>query len=151
QGLASTREERIPRQPDAESYPLSFNQQRLWFLDRLQPGSAAYNLPVALRLQGPLRLAALARALAGVAERQTTLRTVFSGTQGEEGTAVQSILPPSPPAPIPLADLAALPEEAREGEVRRRLREEASRPFDLERGPLFRFSLLCLGPEDHAA
>src|SRR5258708_6743206 len=105
QGLAATREEGIPRRPDAESYPLSFNQERLWFLDRLQPGSVAYNLPVALRLQGPLRLAAPA---------------------------------------------GALPAEARAAEVRRLLREEALRPFDLELGPIFRFSLLRLGPEDHA-
>ncbi len=150
QGLAATREEGIPRRPDAESYPLSFNQERLWFLDRLQPGSVAYNLPVALRLQGPLRLAALARALARVVERQAALRTVFAGLPDEEGAVAQRILAPAAPAPVPLADLGALPAEARAAEVRRLLREEALRPFDLELGPIFRFSLLRLGPEDHA-
>ncbi len=156
QGLASTREEPIPRQPDggSESFPLSFSQQRLWFLDRLQPGSAAYNLPVALRLQGPLELEVLARALAGIVERQTTLRTVFAadstGLPGEEAAAVQRLLAPSPVASIPLADLGGLSAEAREAEVRRLLRAEALYPFDLERGPVFRFSLLRLGPEDHA-
>ena len=154
QGLASTREEAIPRQPEAEGYPLSFNQQRLWFLDRLHPGSAAYNLPVAMRLEGPLRLEALARALAGVVERQTALRTVFAaataGLPGEEGAAQQRVLASSPAASIPLADLAGLPGKAREAEVRRLLRAEALYPFDLERGPLFRFSLLRLGAEDHA-
>ena len=64
QGLSSRPEERISRRPEAEAYPLSFSQQRLWFLDRLQPGSAAYNLPTALRLQGPLEIPALERALA---------------------------------------------------------------------------------------
>ncbi|HEV7506853.1 MAG TPA: amino acid adenylation domain-containing protein [Thermoanaerobaculia bacterium] len=154
QGLASTREEAIPRQPEAEGYPLSFNQQRLWFLDRLHPGSAAYNLPVAMRLEGPLRLEDLARALAGVVERQTALRTVFAaataGLPGEEGAAQQRVLASSPAASIPLADLAGLPGKAREAEVRRLLRAEALYPFDLERGPLFRFSLLRLGAEDHA-
>ncbi len=154
QGLASNREEAIPRRPEAEGYPLSFNQQRLWFLDRLHPGSAAYNLPVALRLEGPLRGDTLARALAGVVERQTTLRTVFATAAGsageEEGAAEQRILAPPEAMAIPLADLGGLPGEARQDEVQRLLRAEALHPFDLERGPLFRFSLLRLGPEDHA-
>ncbi|HYX25649.1 MAG TPA: condensation domain-containing protein, partial [Thermoanaerobaculia bacterium] len=150
QGLAAGREERIQRQPDAESYPLSFNQQRLWLLDRMQPGSAAYNLPMALRLQGPLRTAALSRALAGVIARQTTLRTVFTTRPETEGEVVQRLLSPAP-TPVPLVDLGGLPEALRGSEVRRLLREEALRPFDLVLGPLFRFSLLRLGPEDHAA
>src|SRR5262249_31433810 len=125
QGLASTREEAISRQPEAESYPLSFNQQRLWVLDRLHPGSAAYNLPVALRLEGPLQVEILARALARLVERQASLRTVFApaaaGSSGKEAAAVQRLLAPSPDASIPLADLGGLSAEARETEVRRLL------------------------------
>jgi len=152
QGLASAREERIPRQPDAEDYPLSFSQQRLWLLDRLQPGSAAYNLPSALRLQGPLRAAALARALARVVERHATLRTAFATLPGDAGAAVQRLSPPTlTPAPIPLIDLGALPADERDAAVRELLRAEALLPFDLERGPLFRFSLLRLGDADQVA
>ncbi|HSS52101.1 MAG TPA: amino acid adenylation domain-containing protein, partial [Thermoanaerobaculia bacterium] len=150
QGLAASREERIPRRPDAETYPLSFSQQRLWFLDRLQPGSPAYNLPAALRLRGDLKVAALARALTRVVERHATLRTVFELPEGSEGEPVQRILQVAP-VTIPLADLAAIPEASRNAEVRRRVDEEARRPFDLRRGPLFRFTLLRLGPDEHVA
>ncbi|HEX6903705.1 MAG TPA: amino acid adenylation domain-containing protein [Thermoanaerobaculia bacterium] len=147
QGLAASRQERIERRPEAESYPLSFTQQRLWFLDRLQPGSPAYNLPAALRLRGPLRLADLERALAGVVERHAALRSVFAA---DEQGPVQRILP-VPEAAIPVVDLAGLPEPARDSETRRLVGEEARRPFDLARGPLYRFSLLRLGPGDHVA
>jgi amino acid adenylation domain-containing protein len=150
QGLASAREERIPRQPAAATWPLSFSQQRLWFLDRLQPGSAAYNLPTALRLQGPLELLALARALTAVAARHGALRTVFGAAEGGDGEPEQRIVPPSP-VPIPVVDLGGLPAAAREVAVRRLVTAEARRPFDLARGPLFRFSLLRLGPADHVA
>ncbi|HEX4964285.1 MAG TPA: amino acid adenylation domain-containing protein, partial [Thermoanaerobaculia bacterium] len=150
QGLTSTRQERIARQPEAEAYPLSFSQQQLWVLDRLQPGSAAYNLPTALRLEGPLRPGALARALTQVVLRQATLRTVFVSAPENEGGAAQRISPPAPVS-IPLVDLGSVPAAGQSSEVRRLLREEALRPFDLERGPLFRFSLLHLGEAEHVA
>ncbi len=147
QGLAGSRQEKIERRPEAESYPLSFTQQRLWFLDRLQPGSPAYNLPAALRLRGPLRLADLERALAGVVERHAALRAAFAADEQEP---VQRILP-VPESAIPVVDLAGLPETVRESETRRLVGEEARRPFDLARGPLYRFSLLRLGSGDHVA
>ncbi|HKI06704.1 MAG TPA: amino acid adenylation domain-containing protein [Thermoanaerobaculia bacterium] len=147
QGLASAREERIPRRPEEAAYPLSFSQQRLWFLDRLQPGSAAYNLPTALRLQGPLDVPALERALAGVALRQAALRTVFTVKDGEPE---QRVVQPAP-VPIPVVDLGGLPPADRERTIRRRVTAEARRPFDLARGPLFRFTLLRLGLADHVA
>ena len=150
QGLAAAQGERIPRAPEAETYPLSFSQQRLWFLDRLQPGSPAYNLPAALRLRGDLKVSALARALTGVVERHATLRTVFELPEGSEGEPVQRILPVGP-VTIPLVDLRGIPEPDRDAEVRRRVDAEARRPFDLARGPLFRFILLRLGPDEHVA
>jgi amino acid adenylation domain-containing protein/non-ribosomal peptide synthase protein (TIGR01720 family) len=125
--------------------PLSFAQERLWFLDRLQPGSASYNLPSALRLAGALDAAALERALAEVVRRHEALRTTF--TEGDDG-AVQ-VIAPFHGFVLPVEDLAPLDEDARESAARRRAAEEAARPFDLSAGPLFRASLLRLSHEEH--
>jgi amino acid adenylation domain-containing protein len=88
QGLAPARAGRIPRRPPAAAWPLSFGQQRLWFLDRLMPGSAAYNVPLAMRLSGPLDPAALAAAFSELAERQAVLRTTFAIVDGEPAQRV---------------------------------------------------------------
>ncbi|HEX9942664.1 MAG TPA: non-ribosomal peptide synthase/polyketide synthase [Thermoanaerobaculia bacterium] len=127
--------------------PLSFAQQRLWFLDRLEPGSPAYNIFTGLRLAGPLRLPVLARALAEVVRRHEALRTVFAVGDGEP---VQIVLPVARP-PLPLADLSALPARERRAAARRLATEEASRPFDLALGPLLRAVLLRFTPEEHVA
>jgi amino acid adenylation domain-containing protein len=131
--------------PRGGELPLSFAQQRLWFIDQLQPGSAAYNIPAALRIRGSLDAAALERTLAEVVRRHETLRTVFRAV---DGGAVAEILPAGPVA-IPVAELEGLPEAEREAAVARRVDEEAARPFDLARGPLLRASLLRLGGEEH--
>jgi amino acid adenylation domain-containing protein len=125
--------------------PLSFAQERLWFLDRLQPGSATYNVPQAVRLGGALHRAALERALGEIVRRHEALRTVFGEAQG---SPVQ-VIEPFAGFTLPVADLAGLAEEEREAEVMRRAREEGARPFNLERGPLFRAALLRLGGEEH--
>ncbi len=126
--------------------PLSFSQQRLWFIEQLDPGDPAYNLPVALRLRGRLDVAALERSVAEVARRHETLRTVFR--PGADGDAAQVVLEPGPFA-FRRVDLAGLPEAEREARVRELAREEAAAPFDLAAGPLLRGTLLRLG-EDHA-
>ncbi len=126
--------------------PLSFAQERLWFLDRLEPGRSTYNLVNALRLAGRLETAALRGALAAVVRRHGALRTTFAETAG---TAVQIVGPAFVP-PLPQVDLTALPAARREAEARRRIEAEADRPFDLERGPLVRALLLRLAAEDHA-
>ncbi len=126
--------------------PLSFAQQRLWFVDRLQPGSAAYNMPYPLRLRGALDVRALERSLAEVVRRHEALRTRF-GTVAEEPVQV---IDPAGPVAIPLHDLRALPEAEREAEVRRLAREEALRPFDLAAGPLLRTTLVRLADEEWA-
>ncbi|HYH47754.1 MAG TPA: amino acid adenylation domain-containing protein, partial [Thermoanaerobaculia bacterium] len=149
QGLSQS-VERIPRCPDAAAYPLSFSQQRLWFLDRLQPGSPAYVLATALRLRGTLDVSALVRALAGVVERHASLRTVFELGEGSDGEPVQRLLS-SVPVTIPVVDLSALPQAVQRTEVRRRIDRGTRQPFDLARGPLFRFTLLRLRPEAHVA
>jgi amino acid adenylation domain-containing protein len=127
--------------------PLSFAQQRLWFFDRLAPGSALYNMPVMLRIAGPLRIAPLAAALAEIVRRHEPLRTVFSLGIGDE--PVQWVLPELPGPVLSVIDLAGLSGLTREAEAERCQREEFRRPFMLERGPLFRNLALRLGPEEH--
>ncbi len=134
------------RSPGAPPPPLSFAQQRLWFVDRLAPGTATYNVPFPLRLRGPLQAGALRRALSEVVRRHEALRTVFAAEGGEP---VQVVLPPAP-VRFPVVELSGLPAAAREAETRRLAREEARRPFDLARGPLLRATLLRLDAGDHA-
>jgi amino acid adenylation domain-containing protein len=131
-------------------YPLSFAQQRLWFLDRLQPGSAAYNIPALLRFAGELRPEVLAAVFTEVVARHAALRTTFelSTDGGSAGDPMQVVHRPAPWA-LPLIDLSGLPEEAREAEAARLIREEARRPFDLQRGPVLRTALLRLGAQEH--
>ena len=119
----------VPRDPAGT--PLSYSQRRLWFLQRLEPGSSAYNVPGALHLRGPLAPAALDAALGEIARRHESLRTVFRDSSPEP---LQIVLPPAT-APLPRIDLAALPEGRREAEAFRLLGEEARRPFDLAAGP----------------
>ena len=133
----------VPRRP-GEGMPLSFAQRRLWFLDRLEPGSPAYHLPGAIRLSGPLDPAALERALAAVVGRHEALRTVFR-REGDE--PVQIVAPAA--VSLPRVDLGALPAAAAGAAAERLARESAVAPFDLERGPLFRLLLLRRGAEDH--
>jgi amino acid adenylation domain-containing protein len=126
--------------------PLSFAQERLWFLDQLRPGEISYNLPFALRLRGALDVDALERALGEIVRRHEALRTVF---QERGGTPVQVIAPFSG-LPLPVTDLSHLPHETREAEVQRELVEESgARGFNLAAGPLFRASLLRLGAREH--
>ncbi|HEX8189578.1 MAG TPA: amino acid adenylation domain-containing protein [Pyrinomonadaceae bacterium] len=126
---------------------LSFAQQRLWLLDRLAPGSAAYNLPAAVRLRGPLDAGALGRALDEVVARHEALRTTFAE---EDGLPFQVIAPRLEVA-LQVTDLGELPAGGREAEARRLAGEEMARPFDLSAGPLLRARLLRLADDDHVA
>ncbi len=125
--------------------PLSFGQQRLWFLHQLAPESAAYNIPLAVRMDGPLDARALAAALTEVVRRHEVLRTAIVTRRGE---ATQEVAPPSP-LPMPAADLSALPASRREAEAHRLAAEQARRPFDLTRPPLLRVLLVRLGEAAH--
>ncbi|HEX2189759.1 MAG TPA: amino acid adenylation domain-containing protein, partial [Longimicrobiaceae bacterium] len=133
------------RAGESRSYPASFAQQRLWFLDRLEPGSAAYNLTSATRLEGPLEVDVLRRALAEVARRHGSLRTHFSVLDGEP---VQ-VVAPAGDLPLRVEDLSGLEPGERRGRAAELHAEEAGRPFDLGRGPLARVVLLRLAPEEH--
>jgi len=125
--------------------PLSFAQARLWVLDRMDPGSAAYNMPHPLRIGGELRVDALAGALDALRARHATLRTTF---EEQGGGPVQVIHPPEA-RPLPVVDLSPLSTEEREAEVRRRIDADANTGFDLVRGPLVRAELLRLSAGEH--
>ncbi len=139
----------IVAEPRDGEPPLSFAQQRLWFLDRLAGGASPfYNIAVALGLRGPLAPAALAAALTEIVRRHEALRTTFRAGAG--GETVQVVHPPSA-FPLPVIDLGALgalPDAALRGEVERLARDHAHRPFSLADGPLLRAGLLRLPGED---
>ena len=125
--------------------PLSFAQQRLWFLHELEPTSSFYNVPVAVRLRGHLRIDAMQRTLNEIVQRHESLRTSFPTIDAQP---VQSIAP-ALVLELPLFDLSMLREDEREHEAQRRATEEARLPFNLATGPLIRASLVRLGAEDH--
>jgi amino acid adenylation domain-containing protein len=135
----------IPRVPRGRPLPLSFAQERIWFLERLQPGTTAYHLPALLDLRGALDPRALAATLAEILRRHEALRTVF---REEGGLPVQEVLPPPPPA-LPVIDLAGLPADVREAEAGRLASAWFRRPFDLRREPLLRAALLVLQQDLH--
>jgi amino acid adenylation domain-containing protein/thioester reductase-like protein len=126
--------------------PLSFAQERLWFLDRLMPGQPTYNMPFAARIRGPLDREALRRALDDVLQRQSALRTTVDGSGS---TPVQVVHPPSA---VPLV-IVRVPDhlagKERRKHVRSLLAAEASRPFDLATGPLLRALLVIRAEDDH--
>ncbi|RYZ40223.1 MAG: amino acid adenylation domain-containing protein [Myxococcaceae bacterium] len=128
-----------------EVLPLSFAQQRLWFIDQLEPGSPLYNIPTALRLSGALDVSALQQAVDALVQRHESLRTTFETHEGDPRQRIH----PAPSRTLRTVDLSALPEDAREAEAIRRASEDALRPFDLARGPLVRFTLLTLDARDH--
>ncbi len=125
--------------------PLSFAQERLWFVEQLRPGGSTYAMASRVRLSGALDAAALRRALEEIVRRHEALRTVFVAA---EGRPEQVVLPAQALALEP-EDLSALPEAERAAELDRRVRETALAPFDLERGPLFRVRLLRLAADEH--
>ncbi|NPC52754.1 non-ribosomal peptide synthetase, partial [Corallococcus exiguus] len=134
-----------PARAASEPSPLSFAQQRLWFLDRMEPGTTLFNLPAAFRLRGPLDVKALGRAFNALVERHESLRTRF---MEQDGQPVQ-VAEPSLALALAPEDLTGLPLEQREEQTRKRMAEEARRPFDVTRGPLLRTRLLRLSPEEH--
>ena len=145
--LTATAPQAPPVKPVArdQALPLSFAQQRLWFLEQLEPGSAAYNIPDAFRLSGLLDVAVLARCLNEIIRRHEILRTTFHTTGGKP---VQ-VIAPELTLQMPVISLASLNAEEREAEVARLARETGSQPFDIARGPLLRVKLLRLDEAEH--
>ncbi|MDP9121854.1 MAG: amino acid adenylation domain-containing protein, partial [Acidobacteriota bacterium] len=143
-GSAATGDSRGRQAEAAADLPLSFAQQRLWFIDQLEGGSL-YNIPIVLRLSGELSVAMLSRVLGEMVRRHEVLRTVFPGV---DGRARQVILPPAGFV-VPLVDLLGLPLGLREPVAVDSVTEEAGRPFDLGRGPLLRAGLWRLDETEH--
>jgi pristinamycin I synthase-3/4 len=131
--------------PRDEELPLSFAQQRLWFLDQLEPGSAVYNCPAAVRFTGRLNIAALKQSFNEVVRRHEVLRTSFSTRDGSPQQVIASALQ----VPLPIIDLRALPATRVEAEIQRLSLLEAQRAFDLSHGPLLRTKLLRVSAEQH--
>ncbi|NVJ03794.1 amino acid adenylation domain-containing protein [Myxococcus sp. AM001] len=125
--------------------PLSFAQERLWFMEQLHPGTATYNIPVFYRITSPLDVGVLQRALDEVLRRHEALRATFAA--GESGPVAR--ITPSRAFPLSLIDLRHLPAEARDTEVSRITAEQAQRPIDLLTGPLLQGTLLRVGEQDH--
>jgi amino acid adenylation domain-containing protein len=130
---------------DVYVFPASFAQQRLWFLDKLEPGQG-YNVPLAVRLSGKLRGDVLESALRELISRHEVLRTTFA--EDESGKAIQ-LVAASHNFALERTDLGAIPIDSREDEARRRVIEHARLPFDLKKGPLFRATLFRLADDDH--
>ncbi|HEY5813831.1 MAG TPA: amino acid adenylation domain-containing protein, partial [Terrimicrobiaceae bacterium] len=128
-----------------EQIPLSFAQQRLWFVDRFKQSSAEYNMRSALRLKGDLDVAALERALQALVERHESLRTHFGQYRDEPFQIIEPELRVS----LPVEDLSGLEENSQEEFIKAASRREAEESFDLSRGPLLRIRLLKLGEQDH--
>jgi amino acid adenylation domain-containing protein/non-ribosomal peptide synthase protein (TIGR01720 family) len=128
-----------------ENLPLSFAQARLWFLDKLDPNSAFYNIPIVWRFSGNLNVAALRSSLNEIIRRHQALRTNFVT---EEEQAVQ-VIAETLFLPLEIVDLLHLPTDEREVEMQRLVHNEAVRPFDLEREPLIRVTLLQLTPTEY--
>jgi amino acid adenylation domain-containing protein len=156
--FASCIEAALRRQQDAEQpplvrvsrdqkLPLSFAQQRLWFIDQLEPQTALYNIPAAVRLSGQLDIPALEGTLSEIVRRHEVLRTTF--TQAE--TRPIQVINAAMNIKLPVADLRGLTETEREAEVARLAGDEARRPFDLSEGPLLRAGLLKLADDEHVA
>ncbi len=128
-----------------QSLPLSFAQQRLWFLNEFDPESAEYVSPFMVRLHGALDLDALNVALTALVARHESLRTTFDAADGQ---GVQIVHPPYD-VRVPVLDLSELPEQQRDNELSKMLGHEVTCPFDLSRGPLFRARLVRLANDDH--
>jgi hypothetical protein len=153
--LADRLSDLLPARPRAKSapvknapgsrLPLSFGQERLWFLNRIEPDTAVYNIPRAVSIQGSLNINTLAESFGEIIRRHESLRTTFSEVDGQP---VQIIGEPQAAA-IPLIDLSFVAQQDREAHARLLLHEEARLPFDLVRGPLFRLKLLRLSEQVH--
>lgn len=146
-GLRLPQVDQIPRRTreDVNQFPTSIDQERLWFIEQLQPGNAAYNIFSASRVRGPLDAALMERVVNELIARHEVLRTTFTVVDDEP---VQVIHPQMELKLTPV-DLQSVPLEEREEEALRLVTEDFSRPFDLEKGPLLRVGLLRLADDDH--
>ncbi|MBW4575234.1 MAG: amino acid adenylation domain-containing protein [Aphanothece sp. CMT-3BRIN-NPC111] len=134
-----------PQSRASNTFPLSFAQQRLWFLDQMEPGNPFYNIPTAVRLKGRLNVVALEQSFNEIIKRHEGLRTTFTTV---EGKPVQAIAP-SLSLTLPVVDLRDLPQTQQEQKVQLLVTQEAQIPFNLMQGPLLRVRLLQLSHAEY--
>src|SRR6185312_4523456 len=144
-GEAGEKTPELVRVSREQSLPLSFAQERMWFIDQLEPGSATYNIPAAYLLKGTLDKEALKQSLNEIVKRHEVLRTVFPT---QDGKAVQKIAAEMPLV-VNAVDLTEFPLESRLGKAQAEARKEAEKPFNLARGPLVRVKLLRISLDEH--
>ncbi|HEY1351021.1 MAG TPA: amino acid adenylation domain-containing protein, partial [Ktedonobacteraceae bacterium] len=135
----------LPALPRPRVFPLSFAQQRLWFLAQLEPGNTAYNIPVAYSLKGYLRLKVLQQSFYAMISRHESLRTTFA-IQREQPV---QLIKPAFVLRLPVIDLEHIPQQERPAEVRQLALAEARQAFALDQGPLLRATLLRLCADEH--
>ena len=145
EGISVSRSPSIPCRSVVSPTPLSFAQQRLWFLDQIMSPNAAFNTPAVARLKGEVNVAALERSFNEIIRRHETLRTsfTFADTQPLQVIAAEYKLT------LPVVDLRAEPEERRAAVAERLMMEQVEQPFDLACGPLLRVKLLRLGQAEY--
>ena len=146
-GLRAPRVDQIPRREreDVTLFPTSIDQERLWFIDQLQPGNSAYNIFSASRIKGPLDAVLMEHVVNELIARHEVLRTTFTVIDDQ----LMQVIHPELKLSLPPIDLQSLPLDQREHEALRLVTEDFSRPFDLEKGPLLRVGLLRLAEDDH--
>ena len=142
-GISAPPIEPVPRNQDL---PLSFAQQRLWFLDQLAPGNPSYNIPSAMRLRGNLNIDALEKAIKEIIRRHESLRTTFKDVAGKPVQVISEDIN----FKLEQLDISHFPEEDRQAEALRLAKAEAATPFDLANGPLIRARLIKLADDDYA-
>ncbi len=140
--IAATNIEQIARSP---KLPLSFAQQRLWFLAQLEPNSAYYNISAAVRLHGQLNVEALQQSFTEIIARHEALRTNFLTIEGQAIAVINA----ATPLTLPIIDISELPTHQLEAEVKQQTLQEAQKPFDLKQDLLLRVKLLRLGAQEH--
>ncbi|HVG90796.1 MAG TPA: condensation domain-containing protein, partial [Alphaproteobacteria bacterium] len=128
-------------------FPLSYQQEQLWFLDKFHPGTAFYNVPLTWRVKGDLDVATLERSLQEVARRHEVLRTCF--VMDEHGQPMQKVVEETLDVRLPVTDLQHLELGAREEQAKEIIAEEISAAFDLSRAPLFRGVIVRMGEKEH--
>lgn len=144
-GITTAEKRAIPQCSRSCPIPLSFAQQRLWFLDQLTPGNPAYNDCYGVHFNGSLHVATLEQALNEIIRRHESLRTNFRVVEGQPVQVIAKALT----LKLPVVDIGELPDMEREAEIHRLATEETYRPFDLAQRPLLRVRLLRLSPEEH--
>jgi amino acid adenylation domain-containing protein len=143
--ITVAQDQETDQETECDVFPASFGQQRLWFLNQLEPGSAFYNIPLVASIKGALDPELLARAVNAIVARHETLRTTFAT---EDGELLQLIAPESHLS-LSVVDLTLIPDGERVAAGQRLAKEAGDAPFDLARGPLLRVGLVKLGPDEH--